>query len=110
MSHPAISHPTKMTFFEFLTPLVAQGKKTITIRDEAESHYVPGTEVEVLTLETQRSVCTIRILSVEPLRYDEINEFHAEQEHLPLPELKTLIRDIYPDLDQLFMIRFERVA
>ncbi|TOO01531.1 ASCH domain-containing protein, partial [Vibrio parahaemolyticus] len=37
------SHPTKITFFEFLTPLITSGQKTITIRDESESHYVPNT-------------------------------------------------------------------
>ena len=46
-----MSAPTKILFFEFLTPLISSGKKTITIRDESESHYVPGTQVEVFTLE-----------------------------------------------------------
>ncbi|MDF4782072.1 ASCH domain-containing protein, partial [Vibrio parahaemolyticus] len=63
------SHPTKITFFEFLTPLITSGKKTITIRDESESHYVPNTEVEVFTLETDRKVCDIKIRSVEPLHF-----------------------------------------
>ncbi|HDZ0321647.1 TPA: ASCH domain-containing protein, partial [Vibrio cholerae O1] len=52
-----MSISTQITFFEFLTPLVASGQKTITIRDKSESHYVPGTRVEVFTLETQRKVC-----------------------------------------------------
>jgi len=90
--------PTKITFFEFLTPLITSGMKTITIRDEAESHYVPGTQVEVFTLETDKKVCEIKILSVEPL-----------QEALPLDELKRLIGEIYPDLDQLYMISYELV-
>ncbi|HGP4957732.1 TPA: ASCH domain-containing protein, partial [Vibrio cholerae O1] len=38
-----MSISTQITFFEFLTPLVASGQKTITIRDKSESHYVPGT-------------------------------------------------------------------
>ncbi|CAE6930637.1 N(4)-acetylcytidine aminohydrolase [Vibrio alginolyticus] len=100
------SHPTKITFFEFLTPLITSGKKIITIRDESESHYVPGTEVEVFTLETDRKVCDIKILSVEPIHFDEINEFHAEQEAIELPELKQLIREIYPDTDTLFVIEY----
>ena len=79
------SHPTKITFFEFLTPLITAGKKTITIRDESESHYVPNTEVEVFTLETDRKVCDIKILSVAPLKFDDINEFHAETRyHTPM--------------------------
>ncbi len=100
------SHPTKITFFEFLTPLITSGKKIITIRDESESHYVPGTEVEVFTLETDRKVCDIKILSVEPIHFDEINKFHAEQEAIELPELKQLIREIYPDTDTLFVIEY----
>ncbi|MCZ4292657.1 N(4)-acetylcytidine aminohydrolase [Vibrio sinaloensis] len=101
--------PTKITFFEFLTPLITAGKKTITIRDESESHYVPGTEVEVYTLETDQKVCNIKILSVKPLHFDDINEFHAEQEYIELPKLKALIREIYPDTDTLFEISYELV-
>ncbi|MDW6091491.1 N(4)-acetylcytidine aminohydrolase [Vibrio rhizosphaerae] len=103
------SIPTQITFFEFLTPFVAAGLKTITIRDRSESHYVVGSQVEVLTLETQQKVCDIEIIAVEPLRFDEINQFHARQEHLPLPQLKTLIRDVYPETDELFMITFKRL-
>ncbi|HHG3119769.1 TPA: N(4)-acetylcytidine aminohydrolase [Vibrio parahaemolyticus] len=103
------SHPTKITFFEFLTPLITSGQKTITIRDESESHYVPNTEVEVFTLETDRKVCDIKILSVEPLNFDEINEFHAEQEAIELPKLKQLIREIYPNIDKLFVIKYELI-
>lgn len=104
-----MSAPTKITFFEFLTPSIVAGKKTITIRDESESHYVPGTEVEVFTLETDEKVCNIKILSVKPLHFDEINEFHAEQEYMELPKLKTLIREIYPDTDTLFEISYQLV-
>ncbi|MFN1548067.1 N(4)-acetylcytidine aminohydrolase [Vibrio natriegens] len=100
-------HPTTITFFEFLTPLITSGKKTITIRDKSESHYIPNTEVEVFTLETNRKVCDIKILSVNPLNFDEINEFHAEQEAMELPKLKQLIREIYPDTDTLFVIEYE---
>ena len=103
------SHPTTITFFEFLTPLITSGKKTITIRDESESHYQPNTEVEVFTLETNRKVCDIKILSVKPLKFDEINEFHAEQEAMALAELKQLIREIYPDTDTLFVIEYKLI-
>ncbi|MBT0014044.1 N(4)-acetylcytidine aminohydrolase [Vibrio alginolyticus] len=103
------SHPTKITFFEFLTPLITSGKKTITIRDESESHYVPNTKVEVFTLETDRKVCDIKIRSVEPLHFEDINEFHAEQEAIELPKLKQLIREIYPNTDTLFVIEYELI-
>ncbi len=64
-----MSISTQITFFEFLTPLVASGQKTITIRDKSESHYVPGTRVEVFTLETQLFVCEIAILARHPLLF-----------------------------------------
>lgn len=101
--------PTKITFFEFLTPLVASGEKTITIRDFNESHYQPGSQVEVYTLESNIKVCDIVILAVEPLAFDDINEFHADQESLPLDELKHLIQQVYPDQQRLFMISFSLV-
>lgn len=101
--------PTKITFFEFLTPLVASGKKTITIRDVSESHYQPGTQVEVYALESHIKVCDILILSVEPLAFDDINEFHAAQESLPLDELKHLIQQVYPDQQCLFLISFSLI-
>ncbi|KJY82726.1 hypothetical protein TW81_10905 [Vibrio galatheae] len=99
--------PSKITFFEFLTPLITSGQKTITIRDESESHYVPGTQVEVFTLETDIKVCDIKILAVKPLHFDDINEFHAQQEAIELPKLKRLIREIYPNTNTLFEISYE---
>ena len=85
---------TTISFFEMLTPFVASGKKTITIRDESECHYVPGTQVEVYTLETNIKVCDIVIESVEPILFSEINEFHAKQEYLELPKLKEIISQV----------------
>ncbi|AZG71564.1 N(4)-acetylcytidine aminohydrolase [Shewanella livingstonensis] len=102
--------PMQMTFFEFLTPLVASGQKTITIRDASESHYQPGSQVEVFTLEGHSKVCDIIILAVEPLKFDDINEFHATQESLPLAELKQLILKVYPNKSHLFMISFKLMA
>lgn len=99
--------PTEMTFFEFLTPLVASGRKTITIRDASENHYQPGSHVQVFTLESHTKVCDIIILAVEPLAFDDINEFHASQESLPLVELKQLIQTVYPNQQTLFMISFK---
>ncbi|GAL14982.1 RNA-binding domain protein [Vibrio astriarenae] len=58
--------PTEITFFEFLTPLITAGKKTITIRDEAESHYVPGTVVDVYTLESKSHVGKLKLKPLSP--------------------------------------------
>ncbi|MFM2483790.1 N(4)-acetylcytidine aminohydrolase [Celerinatantimonas yamalensis] len=99
--------PNKITFFEFLTPLITSGKKTITIRDKSESHYVVGSQVEVFTLETDQKVCDIEIESVEPIKFDDINEFHAQQESLELQRLKELIKEIYPNTNELFVITYK---
>jgi len=102
--------PTKITFFEFLTPLVSSGQKTITIRDKTENNYVVGTQVEVFTLETDQKICDIEIESVTPIRFSEINEFHAEQEPMSLPTLQKLIKEIYPNTDELFVITYKLIT
>ncbi len=43
--------PTTMTFFRRFEADILSGKKTITIRDESERDYQPGSVVEVSTLE-----------------------------------------------------------
>jgi len=101
---------TTLTFFDYLTPLVRSGKKTITIRDETENNYRIGSQVEVLSLETAQKICKVEIESVNPIDFDDINEFHAQQEAMSLPELKTLIKSIYPDTDTLFVIKYTLVS
>lgn len=98
---------SKMTFFQSLRPLIESGLKTVTIRDESESHYVPGSIVSVHTLETDEHYCHIRIRSVEVIRFDDIDERVARQEGLPLSELKSLIRRIYPNEERFYLIAFE---
>ena len=101
--------PTTITFFDFLTPLVASGLKTITIRDKSENHYRPGSCVEVFGLESGLSVCHIEILSVKPIQFNDLNEFHAQQESLALDKLQQIIRDVYPNTEQLYIISFKLV-
>ena len=98
--------PDTITFFERLIPLVASGEKVITIRDEAESHYVPGSVVKVYALETSKYATEIEILSVESISYDDIGEYHAKQEAMPLDTLKRLIREIYPTEQLLYVIHY----
>ncbi len=100
----------KITFFEFLTPLISAGQKTITIRDESEAYYIVGSKVEVFTLETDKKVCDIEITAVESILYSELNEFHAQQEYMDLPSLKKLIHEIYPNIDQLYVISYKLLS
>lgn len=104
-----INAPTQISFFEFLTPLISSGKKTITIRDKTESHYVVDSQVEVVTLETNQRICDIKIESVKPIKFDEINEFHAQQEAMSLPTLQKLIKEVYPNTDELFVITYKLI-
>lgn len=102
--------PTEMTFFARFEADILAGKKTITIRDESESHYVPGSIVTVSTLEQGRVFCRLEILAVTPIRFSQLNDFHAEQENMTLPQLKAVIHDIYPGQEYLYLIEYQLVA
>mmetsp|Transcript_27751 Transcript_27751/g.76384 ORF Transcript_27751/g.76384 Transcript_27751/m.76384 type:complete len:116 (-) Transcript_27751:80-427(-) len=113
MAPPPSPAPTRITFFQTLVPLVASGAKTITIRDETESHYQPGTVVDVFPLEQPHQeipTCRIRILAVEPLGWEDIDEEHVRQEGLASREqLLEILESVYPrsETPQLYLIRFE---
>lgn len=101
--------PTTMTFFGRFEADILSGKKTITIRDESERDYQPGSVVEVSTLEERRVFCNLKIISVEPILFDELGEFHAQQENMTLQVLKDVIQDIYPGISQLYVVSYELV-
>ncbi|SMY15305.1 N(4)-acetylcytidine aminohydrolase [Photobacterium aquimaris] len=107
MTTPII--PTEMTFFARFESDILSGKKTITIRDEAERHYVPGTTVDVSTYEDGRWFCRLEILSVEPIAFSDLNDFHAQQENMTLTELKAVINDIYPGIEKLYVVNYTLV-
>lgn len=102
--------PTTMTFFERFENDILAGKKTITIRDESERNYVPGTIVNVSTFEDGREFCQLEILSVEPILFDDLTQFHADQENMTLPVLKDVIQDIYPGIQQLYVVSYKLAA
>ncbi len=99
-------YPETITFFEWLVPSILAGNKQITIRDYAESHYRPGTRVTAYTLETHSRFADIEIVSVEPVFVEDIDDSHAAQEGLALEQLQGLLRRIYPDQHQLYVINF----
>lgn len=98
---------TELIFFERFETDILSGKKTITLRDESESNYEPNTVVKVKTLEESRFFCQLKILTVEPILFSQLNELHAQQENMSLPELKSLIQEIYPGISQLYLISYE---
>ncbi len=101
--------PTTMTFFSRFENDILSGHKVITIRDESEKNYQVGSVVDVSTLEEGRWFCQLKILSVEPVLFSELNDFHAEQENMTLPELKQVIEEIYPGIEQLYVIQYQKV-
>lgn len=99
---------TAMTFFSrFVTDILA-GKKVITIRDESENNYRPGSIVDVSTFEEGRWFCKLKIISVTPILFHELNEYHAEQENMTLEQLRSVIQEIYPGIDQLYVIQYQK--
>ena len=49
------------------------------------------------------------MLSVSPITLDELTEQHAAQENMGLEELKEVIRGIYPNEEQFFIIAFRKI-
>lgn len=103
------SIPTAMTFFSRFENDILTEKKVITIRDHSEKDYQPGSIVEVSTLEEGRWFCRLKIINIEPILFDDLNEFHAQQENMTLTELKQVISDIYPGIEELYVIHYQLV-
>ena len=101
---------TKITFFERFEADILSGKKTITIRDESEKDYAPDSVVQVSTYETNRWFCALKIHSVTSLPYSQLSALHAQQENMTLLELKTVIQEIYPNIESLYVISYELVG
>lgn len=99
----------KITFFSRFEADILSGKKTITIRDKAESHFKPNQELTVFTYETDRFFARIKVISVTPVQFDKLNEQHALQENMTLAELKQVIKEIYPNDNQFFVIHFQLI-
>lgn len=99
----------KITFFSRFEADIVSGKKTITIRDKSESYFQEGQELSVFTNETDRLFACIRVLSVTPIQFEHLNEAHAKQENMTLAELKQVIKEIYPNDNDFFVIEFELI-
>lgn len=99
----------KITFFSRFEADIVSGKKTITIRDKSERYFQAGQELSVFTNETDRLFARIRVLSVTPIQFERLNETHAKQENMTLAELKQVIKEIYPNDNDFFVIEFELI-
>ena len=102
------THP-EFTFFSRFVADIQAGRKTITIRDESEADWQPGQRLALFTNPEHQPFGTIEVISVKAVTFDELDDEHARQENMTLPELKEVIRAIYPDLPQLYVIEFKLV-
>lgn len=97
---------TEITFFERFEADILSGKKTITIRDELEKDFAANTRVNVSTFETGRWFCNVVIEDVQAISFEQLSEFHAQQENMTLDELKKVITEIYPNVNDLYVISY----
>ena len=100
--------PNDITFYQRFEADILTGRKTITIRDKSESHFKAGDILRVGRFEDNQYFCTIEVLSVSPITLDELTEQHAKQENMTLGELKEVIKTIYQNENQFWVIEFEQ--
>ena len=96
-----------ITFYLRFEADILAGRKAITIRDKSESHFKVGDILRVGRFENNQYFCTIEVLSVSPITFDELTEQHAAQENMSLAELKEVIKAIYPSEDKFVLINFK---
>ena len=98
------------TFFSRFVADIQAGRKTITIRDESEANWQPGQRLALFTNPEHQPFGTIEVISVKAVAFEALNDEHARQENMTLPELKDVIRNIYPDLPPFYVIEFKMIA
>lgn len=98
--------PNDITFSAFRDDILA-GRKTITIRDESESHFKAGDILRVGRFEDDGYFCTIEVVGTSTVTLDTLTDKHAQQENMTLEELKHVIAEIYPNQTQFYVIDFK---
>ncbi len=98
---------TTSLFFNVSRTDILAGRKTITIRDESESHFKTGDVLRVGRFEDDGYFCTIEVTATSTVTLDTLTEKHAEQENMTLTELIKVIADIYPGQTQFYVIEFK---
>ena len=98
-----------ITFFQRFQDDILAGRKTITIRDAAESHFKMGDVLRVGSYEDDGYFCTIRVVATSTVTLDTLTELHAQQENMTLAQLREVIAEIYPEEKQFYVIEFEKL-
>ncbi|EPP1402440.1 TPA: N(4)-acetylcytidine aminohydrolase [Klebsiella oxytoca] len=101
--------PNDITFFQRFQDDILAGRKTITIRDAAESHFKMGDVLRVGRYEDDGYFCTIRVVVTSTVTLDTLTELHAQQENMTLAQLREVIAEIYPGEKQFYVIEFEKL-
>ena len=98
-----------ITFYQRFEADILAGRKTITIRDKSESYFKAGDILRVGHFDDNQYFCTIEVLSVSPITLDELTEQHAKQENMSLAELLEVIKAIYPNESEFWVIEIRLV-
>ena len=101
--------PNNITFFQRFQDDILAGRKTITLRDAAESHFKAGDVLRVGRYEDDGYFCTIRVVATSTVTLDTLSERHAQQEIMTLAQLREVIAEIYPEEKQFYVIEFEKL-
>lgn len=101
--------PNDITFFQRFQDDILAGRKTITLRDAAESHFKAGDVLRVGRYEDDGYFCTIRVVATSTVTLDTLSELHAQQENMTLAQLREVITEIYPEEKQFYVIEFEKL-
>ena len=101
--------PNNITFFQRFQDDILAGRKTITLRDAAESHFKAGDVLRVGRYEDHGYFCTIRVVATSTVTLDTLSEWHAQQENMTLAQLREVIAEIYPEEKQFYVIEFEKL-
>ncbi|KAL1031647.1 N(4)-acetylcytidine aminohydrolase [Haemophilus influenzae] len=101
--------PNEITFYQRFEADILSGRKTITIRDKSESYFKAGDILRVGRFKDNQYFCTIEVLSVSPITLDELTEQHAKQENMGLAELREVIKTIYPNESEFWVIEIRLV-
>ncbi|MRS14271.1 ASCH domain-containing protein [Enterobacteriaceae bacterium RIT691] len=99
--------PNDITFFQRFQEDILAGRKTITIRDASESHFKTGDVLRVGRYEDDGYFCTLKVTATSTITLDTLTDVHAQQENMTLDELKSVIKEIYPDQQQFYVIEFQ---
>ena len=99
--------PNDITFFQRFQDDILSGRKTITIRNSAESHFKVGDVLRVGRYEDDGYFCTISVVATSTVTLATLSERHAQQENMTLAQLRQVITEIYPDEEQFYVIEFK---